>query len=116
TVNEVAVPVDRPVEFRMTSSTVMNAFYIPAMAGMVYAMPGMQTRLNAVLNRPGTYEGMSSNYSGAGFSDMRFQVLGLGEGDFQGWVDAQRKGGEALSRASYQELEKPTAREPVHRY
>jgi cytochrome o ubiquinol oxidase subunit II len=116
TVNEVAVPVDRPIEFRMTASTVMNAFYIPAMAGMVYAMPGMQTRLNAVLNRTGTYEGMSSNYSGAGFSDMRFRVLSLSEGDFQGWVDAQRKGGEALSRAVYQDLEKPTSREPVRRY
>jgi len=116
TVNELAVPVDRPIEFRMTSSTVMNAFYVPAMAGMIYAMPGMQTKLNAVMNRTGSYEGISANYSGAGFSDMRFKVLSLGEGDFDAWVAAQRKGGEALGRAGYLELEKPSHKEPVRRY
>jgi cytochrome o ubiquinol oxidase subunit 2 len=116
TVNELAVPVDRPIEFRITSSTVMNAFYVPAMAGMVYAMPGMQTKLNAVMNKPGTYEGISANYSGAGFSDMRFQVLSLDEGRFDDWVQSNRQGGEALTRAGYLELEKPTHKQPVHRY
>ena len=115
-VNELALPVDRPVEFRMTASTVMNTFYVPAMAGMVYAMPGMQTKLNAVMNRTGTYDGLSANYSGAGFSDMRFKVLSLAEGDFAAWVDANRKGGEALTRANYLQLEKPSHKEPVRRY
>jgi cytochrome o ubiquinol oxidase subunit 2 len=116
TVNELALPVDRPVEFRITSSTVMNAFYVPAMAGMVYAMPGMQTKLHAVMNKAGTYEGLSANYSGAGFSDMRFRVLSLADGDFADWVAANRRGGEALTRAAYLELEKPSHKEPLHRY
>lgn len=116
TVNELALPVDRPVEFRITSSTVMNAFYVPAMAGMVYAMPGMQTKLNAVMNRAGTYEGLSANYSGAGFSDMHFKVLSLDDAAFAGWVDANRKGGEALTRANYIELEKPSHKEPVRHW
>jgi cytochrome o ubiquinol oxidase subunit 2 len=116
TVNELALPVDRPIEFRITSSTVMNAFYVPAMAGMIYAMPGMQTKLNAVMNRTGSYEGLSANYSGAGFSDMRFQVLSLADGDFANWVESNRKGGQALSRADYLQLEKPSHKEPVRRY
>lgn len=116
TVNELALPVDRPVEFRITSSTVMNAFYVPAMAGMIYAMPGMQTKLNAVMNKAGTYEGLSANYSGAGFSDMHFQVLSLAEGDFANWVESNRKGGQALTRADYLQLEKPSHKEPVRRY
>jgi cytochrome o ubiquinol oxidase subunit II len=116
TVNELALPVDRPVEFRITASTVMNAFYVPAMAGMVYAMPGMQTKLNAVMNRTGDYEGLSANYSGAGFSDMRFKVLSLTEGGFADWVQANRKAGEALSRAAYEQLEKPSHKEPVRRF
>jgi cytochrome o ubiquinol oxidase subunit II len=116
TVNELAVPVDRPVEFRITSTSVMNAFYVPEMAGMVYAMPGMQTKLNAVMNSVGTYQGISANFSGAGFSDMRFQLLSLSDGDFSNWVDGNRKGGEALTRANYLELEKPSHKEPVHRY
>lgn len=116
TVNELAVPVDRPVEFRMTASTVMNTFYVPAMAGMVYAMPGMQTKLNAVMNRVGDYEGLSANYSGEGFSGMRFRTLSLGDADFAAWVEAGRKGGEALTRARYLELEKPSHKDPVRRY
>ncbi|WP_427911405.1 ubiquinol oxidase subunit II [Ramlibacter sp. MMS24-I3-19] len=116
TLNELAVPVDRPVEFRITASTVMNTFYVPTMAGMVYAMPGMETRLNAVMNRTGEYEGLSANYSGAGFSDMHFKVRSLGDADFAAWVDASRKGGEALTRAAYLQLEKPSAKEPVRRF
>lgn len=116
TVNELALPVDRPVEFRITASTVMNSFYVPAMAGMVYAMPGMQTRLNAVMNRSGQYEGLSANYSGAGFSDMRFKLLSLGEGDFAAWVAQGRQAGEALTRATYLELEQPSHRVPVRRF
>jgi cytochrome o ubiquinol oxidase subunit 2 len=116
TVNELAVPVDRPVEFRITASSVMNAFYVPAMAGMVYAMPGMQTPMHAVLNRPGSYEGLSANYSGAGFSDMHFRVLGLAEGDFASWVESVRQGGGALTRDGYLQLERPSSKEPVRRY
>ena len=77
TVNELAAPVDRPIRFQMTSSSVMNAFYIPALAGMIYTMPGMETTLHAVINKPGNYEGFSSNYSGAGFSGMRFRFHGV---------------------------------------
>jgi cytochrome o ubiquinol oxidase subunit 2 len=115
-VNEMAVPVDRPVEFRLTSSTVMNTFYVPALAGMIYTMPGMETKLNAVMNRPGTYEGLSANYSGAGFSNMRFKFLGLDDAGFAAWVDGNRKSGVTLTRAGYQQLEKPSAKEPVHHY
>jgi len=56
TVNEAAVIVDRPIEWKLTSGTVMNAFYVPEMAGMIYAMAGMETELNAVMNAPGSYD------------------------------------------------------------
>ena len=77
TVNDAAAPIDRPIRFRLTSESVMNAFYVPALAGMIYAMPGMESQLHAVMNLPGDYEGFSSNYSGAGFSGMRFRFHGL---------------------------------------
>ena len=115
-VNELAVPVDRPVRFRITASTVMNAFYVPAMAGMIYAMPGMETQLNAVMNKPGEYEGFSSNYSGAGFSHMRFRLHAVDEAGFERWIASAREDGGALDRAGYLQLEKPSEREPVRRY
>ena len=116
TVNELAAPVDRPIEFKITASTVMNSFYIPALAGQIYAMPGMQTQLHAVINHPGDFEGFSANYSGAGFSGMRFRFHGLSETDFEQWVANAKATGSALKRADYLELEQPSQRDPVRRY
>ncbi len=74
TVNELAAPVDRPIEFTITASDVMNSFYIPALAGQIYAMPAMQTKLHAVINEAGVYDGFSANFSGDGFSQHALQV------------------------------------------
>lgn len=116
TVNELAAPVDRPIAFRITATSVMNAFFVPAMAGMVYAMPGMETKLHAVINKPGVYDGLSANYSGAGFSHMRFKYHGMSSADFDAWVAKTKAGGGNLNRADYLALEKPSEREPVRRY
>ena len=114
-VNELAAPVDTPIHFKITASSVMNSFFVPALAGQIYAMPSMATSLNAVINRPGEYEGFSANYSGAGFSDMRFKFLGMSAADFDRWVQKAKASGE-LSRGSYMQLEQPSKREAVRRY
>ena len=116
TVNELAVPVDRPISFRITASTVMNAFYIPELAGMIYAMPGMETQLHAVLNHHGESEGFSANYSGAGFSGMRFKLRGLDTAEFDRWVAAARGAQETLTREVYLQLEKPSEKDPVRHF
>lgn len=116
TVNELAVPVDRPLSLRITASSVMNSLYIPELAGMIYAMPGMETKLHAVLNRHGESEGFSANYSGAGFSGMRFKLRGLDDGEFDRWVASARDAQETLTRESYLELAKPSESEPVRRF
>lgn len=116
TVNELAAPVDRPIHFRITASSVMNAFYVPALAGMIYAMPAMESQLHAVINYPGRYEGFSANFSGAGFSGMRFTFLGLSDGDFEGWIAKAKEAGGTLDRAAYLELERPSENVPVMRF
>ncbi|MEO0568619.1 MAG: ubiquinol oxidase subunit II [Pseudomonadota bacterium] len=114
TIGEAAVIVDRPVEWKITSTTVMNAFYIPAMSGMIYAMAGMQTELNAVMNVPGEYKGFSANYSGAGFSHMDFELKSLNEAEFDLWVDEVRAGAESeLDRGMFLKLDKPSVDHPV---
>jgi cytochrome o ubiquinol oxidase subunit II len=115
-VNELAAPVDVPITFKITASSVMNSFFIPALAGQIYAMPGMQTELHAVMNRAGDYDGFSANYSGAGFSDMRFKFHGLSAGDFEHWVQAVKAGGQTLDREGYLRLERPSEHDPVRRY
>ncbi len=116
TVNELAAPVDQPIRFKITASTVMNSFFVPALAGQVYAMPGMETKLHAVINQPGVYEGFSANYSGAGFSGMRFKFHGMSTEEFQRWVQQAKAGGGALTRDAYLQLEQPSELEPVRRY
>jgi cytochrome o ubiquinol oxidase subunit 2 len=116
TVNELVAPVDVPVRFKVTATSVMNAFYVPELAGMVYAMPGMEITLNAVQNRPVVSEGFSANYSGAGYSDMRFSYRGMQQADFDKWVQSIKAGGGELNRGNYLTLEKPSIKEPVHRY
>eukprot|EP01034_Spumella_vulgaris_P014760 gene14760-18861_t len=91
----------------------MNSFYVPALAGMIYTMPGMQTRLHAVINKKGEYEGLSSNYSGDGFSHMRFKFHGLDQAGFDRWIARVKSNGTMLNRDAYLKLEKPSTKEPV---
>jgi cytochrome o ubiquinol oxidase subunit 2 len=116
TVNEMAAPVDVPINFKITASSVMNSFYIPALAGQVYAMPGMQTKLHAVINKPGDYEGISANFSGPGFSHMRFKFRGVDQAGFDQWVAGVKDKGTALNVDAYLKLEKPSEKEPVRYY
>ena len=113
TVNELVAPVDRPISFKLTSSTVMNSFYIPAMAGMIYAMPGMQTRLHGVINVPGEYKGIAAHYSGHGFSGMHFVTRGVSDSEFDTWVAEVRNSPDMLNRQRYLEVEKPSEHVPV---
>jgi cytochrome o ubiquinol oxidase subunit 2 len=115
-VNEAAAPVDRPIRFLITASSVMNSFFVPALAGQIYAMPGMETQLHAVINRVGVYQGFSANFSGAGFSSMKFDFRGVAAPDFDAWVQQAKSGGTTLDRATYLALEKPSERGPVRRY
>ncbi|WP_347302025.1 ubiquinol oxidase subunit II [Croceibacterium sp. TMG7-5b_MA50] len=112
TVNEFAAPVDRPIRFRISGSSVMNSFYIPAMAGMIYAMPGMETKLHGEFDQAGTFEGLSAQYSGAGFSNMRFAVRSMPAADFDSWVQQVRTSTGQLTRAAYLQLEQPSEKVP----
>jgi cytochrome o ubiquinol oxidase subunit 2 len=117
TVNELVVPVDQPLRFKVSATSVMNAFYVPELAGMVYGMPGMEITLNAVQNKPVQSFGISSNYSGAGYSDMKFAYRGVPQGDFDAWVASVKSaGGAKLDKANYLVLEKPSIKEPVRRW
>ncbi|MGU3539395.1 ubiquinol oxidase subunit II [Methylobacterium sp. A54F] len=116
TVNELAAPVDVPITFKITASDVMNSFFIPALAGQIYAMPGMETKLHAVINKEGVYEGFSANYSGAGFSRMNFKFHGLSRRGFEQWIAKVKAEGSALSREAYLKLEAPSEQEPVRYY
>jgi cytochrome o ubiquinol oxidase subunit 2 len=85
-VNQLTIPVDTPISFELTSSGVMNSFFVPQLGGQIYTMAGMVTRLYLKADHPGTYRGISANYSGAGFSDMYFKVDARPRNLRSGWL------------------------------
>ena len=108
TVNQLTVPVGTPISFELTSSGVMNSFFVPQLGGQIYTMSGMLTRLHLQADHVGTYRGMSSNYSGAGFSDMHFNVNAVPAEEFRQWVAEVHTIGPMLDPQSYAELAKPS--------
>jgi cytochrome o ubiquinol oxidase subunit II len=108
TVNHLTVPVGAPISFELTSSGVMNSFFVPQLGGQIYTMSGMVTRLHLRADHAGTYRGMSANYSGAGFSDMYFNVDAVPAERFAQWVAATRTAGPVLDAQAYADLAKPS--------
>ena len=113
TVNQIALPVNVPVDFNITSASVMNSFFIPQLGGQIYAMAGMQTKLSLMADRQGTYEGMSANYSGAGFSDMKFNALAMSRQGFDQWLATVRRSPKTLEAQDYELLARASRKHPV---
>ena len=115
-VNQLIVPVGTPVDFRLTSATVMNSFFVPQLGSQIYTMGGMTTHLHLVADKPGEYPGFSANFSGDGFAEMRFVAKAVAAGDFDAWVTQARGTGSALDDAAYAELAKPSEAVPPTTY
>jgi cytochrome o ubiquinol oxidase subunit II len=103
-VNQLVVPASVPIHFSLTSASVMNAFFIPQLGSMIYTMNGMTTQLNLKADVPGTFHGLSSHYSGDGFSDMHFDVQAVPVEQFAAWIEATRNTGPTLDAESYAAL------------
>lgn len=117
TVNELAFPKDVPVSFRISSESTMNSFFIPQLGSQIYSMAGMITKLHLVANEPGTFKGYSANYSGAGFTGMKFNAISTPtEADFDKWVAKVKASGNALTPETYAELAKESENNPVAYY
>jgi cytochrome o ubiquinol oxidase subunit 2 len=115
-VNEIAFPSSRPIRLRITSDTVMNAFFIPALGSQIYAMAGMQTQLNLAAHAPGRFVGRNTQYSGAGFPEQQFAALAMTDADFDAWVARARASAKRLDAATYAELARPSTAHPVTYY
>ena len=103
-VNELAVPVGTPVDFHLTSATVMNSFLAPQLGSQIYTMPGMETRLSLQADKPGQYRGLSAQFSGDGFSDMAFTLAARDQAGFAQWVAKVKAAGGRLDGHAYDRL------------
>src|SRR5437660_5027284 len=108
TVNQLTIPIGKPVSFELTSSGVMNSFFVPQLGSQIYSMAGMTTRLYLQADHPGTYRGLSAQFSGDGFADMRFNVEAVPAEGFAQWVAATRSAGPLLDAQAYADLARPS--------
>ena len=107
-VNKLVVPVGTPISFELTSSSVMNSFFVPQLGSQIYTMFGMATRLHLQADHLGTYPGLSTMFSGDGFSDMRFTVDAVTDNRFAQWVREARDTGSVLEKQAYADLVAPS--------
>jgi cytochrome o ubiquinol oxidase subunit 2 len=108
TINTLTVPAGVPLRFELTSSSVMNVFFIPQFGSMIYTMNGMATQLNLRADRPGTFQGLSAHFSGDGFSDMHFDVHVVPSEQFSKWAQDASRAEKSLDGLSYGEIAKPS--------
>ena len=116
TVNTLTVPAGVPLHFALTSSSVMNVFFIPQLGSMIYTMNGMVTQLNLRADNPGKFQGLSAHFSGDGFSDMHFDVHVVSPEQFSQWAQDARSRESRLTRDSYTEIAKPSMKNPPMTY
>ena len=107
-VSKLVVPVGTPISFELTSSSVMNSFFVPQLGSQIYTMSGMATRLHLQADHLGTYAGLSAMFSGDGFPDMRFTVDAVTDDGFAQWVRQTRETGSVLDKQAYADLVKPS--------
>jgi len=108
-VNEAFIPANTPVDFEITSDSVMTSFWVPQLGGQMYAMPGMSTNLNLEASRSGIFNGSTANIAGKGFSDMTFKVIAVPSGQYSNWMQDYRAAPDtyALTAAAYNDLARP---------
>jgi len=103
-INRLVVPTGVPLHLRVTSATVMNVFFVPRLGSEIYSMSGMATQLNLQADQPGTFPGLSANFSGDGFSDMAFTLEAVDSGKFAAWVTETKSAGDVLDDNAYRHL------------
>ena len=107
TVDELVVPVGRPVEMTLTTDTVMQSLLIAPLTGQIYAMPGMTTKLNFSATRTGEAEGENTQFNGDGFGRQKFTVRALEPADYGSWI-ARSDSGLTLDENTYATLRRRT--------
>jgi cytochrome o ubiquinol oxidase subunit 2 len=116
TVNYIQFPTNTPVNFEITSDSVMNSFWVPQLGGQMYSMPGMSTQLHLMADKAGDYAGSSANISGKGFAGMKFTAHVSSTADFEIWTKTVKNSPQKLTQQAYDQLAKPSQNYPKSYY
>ncbi|MDQ1095226.1 MULTISPECIES: cytochrome c oxidase subunit II [Chryseobacterium] len=104
TVNNLVIPENRPIQLVLTSDTVMQSFIVPSLAGQIYVMPSMTSRLNFIANTTGTAMGENTQYNGDGFSSETFTVKSVTADEWKKWIKNSSGTKNALDFKLYEKI------------
>lgn len=91
--NEVHVPVNTAIQFRLMSNNVIHSFWVPRLTGKMDVMPGHQNKLGFTTPaEPGEYFGECAEFCGTQHAFMRFKVIVDTQADFDRWVQSWKQG------------------------
>ncbi|MEX2963828.1 cytochrome ubiquinol oxidase subunit II [Microbulbifer sp. TYP-18] len=113
-IGEMAFPVGTPVSLVLTSDTVMQSFLISPLAGQIYTMPGMQTKLYIKADAVGVFEGENTQFNGDGFAGQKFKAIALSNHEFESWIENARSVGVRLDKTTYARLAQRSSKAQVH--
>jgi len=86
TANELHIPVNRPVAFKLESQDVIHSFWVPKIAGKVDMIPLNDNYMWMIGDEVGTFYGQCAEFCGIAHAHMRFRVIVDTEEDFQKWI------------------------------
>ncbi|MGH7073453.1 MAG: hypothetical protein ACREFD_04545 [Stellaceae bacterium] len=98
---QLVFPEHRAVSMRLTSATVMQSFYIPALASQIYAMAAMETKLHLIATTTGQFLGENTLYDGMGFQHEKFVARATTPQGFHDWVAGVSANGIPLTAKVY---------------
>jgi cytochrome c oxidase subunit 2 len=91
-INELHVPVGRPVIVRLGAEDVIHSLFIPAFRIKQDAVPGMATSVWFEATETGTYDLFCAEYCGTEHSKMRGHVVVMSAPDFASWLASSPSG------------------------
>jgi cytochrome c oxidase subunit 2 len=93
--NELVLPVDRSVHFKIHAKDVLHSFWVPAFRMKQDAVPGIETNTRVTPDNEGTYQVVCAELCGIGHSTMRQQVRVVPTAEWEAWVEDRQEGGAA---------------------
>jgi cytochrome c oxidase subunit II len=91
TANVMVIPAGEEVCAEMTSADVIHNFWVPALHGKRYLVPGQTTELRLEASQPGEFWGHCAEFCGLSHSLMRTRVQAMSSADFDAWAAAQQE-------------------------
>lgn len=86
TLNELDVPVGRPVYLKLRSRDVVHSLYLPSFRFKIDAIPGSTTRAWFQAVAPGRTEVGCAQHCGVGHTRMRGELVARDDGDYRAWL------------------------------